>query len=168
MKRTDRNIRATSGGAFTLVESLICIIIVGVMLTAALRAVGASSATQAKASNRAVGGMLAQSLMDEILQQAFEDPTSPSFGPEPGETSRALYNDVDDYNNLTETPPKNLDGTAISNLSGWSRSVLVEWANLSNLNQHVTSDTGIKRITVTVTRNSQTIATRIALRTRAP
>lgn len=168
MKRFGRNIRYGRAAAFTLVESLICIVIVGVMLTAALRTVGASSATQAKTSNRAIGGMLAQSLMDEILQQAFENPTSPTFGPEPGETSRALYNDVDDYNNLTETPPKNLDGTSMSNLSGWSRSVTVAWANISNLNQAAGSDTGIKRITVTVTKNGQTIATRYAIRTRAP
>jgi type II secretory pathway pseudopilin PulG len=151
-----------------MVESLICIIIVGVMLTAALRAVGASNMLQAKNSDRAFGGMLAQSLIDEIMQQAFENPTTPVFGPESGENKRALFNDVDDYNNWTETPPKNLDGTAMSNVTGWSRSVAIGWANLSNLNQNSTSDTGIKRIVVTVTKNGQTIATRVALRTRAP
>lgn len=160
--------RATAHPGFTMVESLVCIIIVGVMLTAALRAVGASNATQAKISDRAIGGTLAQSLMDEILQQAFENPTSPGFGPESGENKRALFNDVDDYNNWTETPPRNLDGTAMSNVTGWSRSVVVEWANLSNLNQVATSDTGIKRITVTASKNGQIVATRVALRVRAP
>jgi prepilin-type N-terminal cleavage/methylation domain-containing protein len=160
--------RASAHFGFTMVESLVCIIIVGVMLTAALRAVGASNSTQMEISDRAIGGMLAQSLMDEMLQQTFENPTSPSFGPESGENKRSLFNDVDDYNNWTETPPKNLDGTAMSNVSGWSRTVTVEWANLSNLNQNTTSDTGIKRITVTASKNGQLVATRVALRTRAP
>jgi hypothetical protein len=56
----------------------------------------------------------------------------------------------------------------MSNVSGWSRTVTVEWANLSNLNQNTTSDTGIKRITVTASKNGQLVATRVALRTRAP
>jgi MSHA pilin protein MshD len=153
---------------FSMVECLICIVIVGVMLTAALRTVGASNSAQLTMSNRAVGSMLAQSLMDEIMLELFENPTSPSFGPEAGETTRASFNDVDDYNNYTESPPKNFDGTAMSNLSGWTRSVSVAWASASNLNQNAGLDTGIKRIIVTVSRAGKVVATRAAIRTRAP
>ena len=151
-----------------MVECLICIVIVGVMLTAALRTVGASNSAQLTASNRAVGGVLAQSLMDEIMLELFENPTSPSFGPESGETTRASFNDVDGYNNYTESPPKNFDGTTMSKLSGWTRSVTVACVSASNLNQIAGADTGIKRIIVTVSRNGTTMATRAAIRTRAP
>jgi prepilin-type N-terminal cleavage/methylation domain-containing protein len=162
--------RTTSPGThgFTMVESLICIVIVGVMLTAALRAVGASNSAQLKSSNRAVGGILAQSLADEIMAELFENPTSPVFGPEPGETTRASFNDVDDFNSWSESPPRNLDGTAMSNLSGWTRSVAIAWAPATDLTMTSTSDTGIKRIIVTVKRNNAIVATRTAIRTRAP
>src|SRR5690349_19015162 len=136
----------SSRSGFSMVESLVCIIIVGMMLVAALRAVGASNLAQLKTSDRAVGGMLAKSLMDEIMMQQFENPTSPTFGPEAGESTRASFNDVDDYNNWTESPPKNLDGTTISNMTGWSRSVDVGWADPTNLNKNTSTDTGIKRI----------------------
>jgi type II secretory pathway pseudopilin PulG len=151
-----------------MVESLICIIIVGVMLTAALRAVGASNSAQRKAADRATGAMLAQSLVDEIMLELFENPTSPTFGPEAGENTRASFNDVDDYNNWIESPPKNFDATVMSNMSGWTRKVVVEWVTAANLNQTSTSDTGIKRITVTVTKNGVTVGTRTAIRARVP
>jgi MSHA pilin protein MshD len=151
-----------------MVESLICIIIVGVMLTAALRSVGASNTSQLRIANRAVAATLAQSLMDEILSEAYENPTAPTFGPENGESTRASFNDVDDYNNWSEAPPKNLDGTSMSNLAGWSRSVSIAWVSPANLNATSSTDTGIKRIIITVKRNSMPCATRTALRTRAP
>jgi MSHA pilin protein MshD len=166
-RRRGTNIGRRQRG-FSMVESLICIIIVGVMLTAALRSVGASNTAQASISNRAIGNMLAQSLIDEITAQQFENPSNPVFGPEAGENSRATYNDVDDYANLSESPPKNLDGSTMSNLSGWSRSVDVGWCDPANMNKNITTDTGIKRIYVTVTKNGQLMATRAALRVRAP
>jgi prepilin-type N-terminal cleavage/methylation domain-containing protein len=153
---------------FTLVESLICVVIVGVMLVAALRAVGASNSSQLRTANRAVGSMLAQALMDEIMLQAYENSTSPTFGPESGESARANFNDVDDYNNWNESPPKNLDATTMSNMTGWSRSVAVAWVSSSNPNQPSSTETGVKRMVVTVKRNNVTCGVRTALRTRAP
>ncbi len=160
--------KTSSRRGFTMVESLVCIVIVGVMLVAALRTVSASNLAQVSVANRGVGGMLAQSLMDEIMAQQFENPTFPTFGPEAGETSRSTFNDVDDYYNYTESPPKNLDGSTISNMTGWARSVDVGWADPTNLNKNINTDTGIKRIVVTVTKNGQTMATRAGLRVRAP
>jgi hypothetical protein len=41
--------------------------------------------------------------MEEITSKAYDDPVqTPLFGPEPGETSRTTFNDVDDYRAYTE------------------------------------------------------------------
>ncbi len=75
---------------------------------------------------------------------------------------------MDDYNGWSESPPQFADGTAMPNLANWSRSVQVAFVNPTNLSQTSTTETGAKRITVTVTHNGVVVATRVAVRTDAP
>src|SRR5690348_8237773 len=154
------NGRAARRG-FTILEAAVATVLVGVMLTAALSAAGAAAVAQYRSADRSRGRFLAQSLMSEILSKYYIDPGStPTFGPEAGETtsppSRSKFNDVDDYNNWSEWPPQNADGTALdASLGTWGRSVSVCWVSSSDLTTPVTtSDTGVKRITVTVTHNN--------------
>lgn len=164
----------SSGGcrrALTLVESVVSIAIVGVMLVAALNTVGASQVTQKKMGERSRAMLLAQDLMAEILQQAYEDPdlASGSFGltvAEITDGNRSLWNDVDDYNGWSASPPQQKDGTELSDFAGWRRSVSVGWVDPSNIGTELLSDTGIKRITVTVTFNDLPLAQLWALKTR--
>jgi len=146
-------------------------VIVGVMLVAALEAVGASQRTQQKVGERRQGMLLAQELMSEILQQHYEDPDLPpgSFGlgsDEVGDGSRQLWEDVDDYDGWSASPPQLKDGTVLSEFTGWGRSVEVHWAQPGNLTVSQAGDTGVKQITVTVTRGDALVATLVAVRTR--
>lgn len=155
---------------FSLVEATVSIVIVGIMLTAALNTVGASKMSLLGMSDRARGAMLAQDLMSEILQQAYEEPDDTvSFGRESGESggSRAGYDDVDDYHNWSTKPPQNKDGTAIPDLDGWKRIVSVLQVDPADLPQSAFTDTGVKQITVTVKHHRATVATLIAVRTSA-
>jgi hypothetical protein len=168
--------------AFTLVESVFATLLVGVLLVATLNAAGASARLQTHSADWGRGEMLAQSLMNEILAQYYVDPgSSPTFGPEAGEVttppSRTNFNDVDDYNGWSESPPQNKDGSVIPNFSGWSRNVSVAWINVSNSCNGSTSptpfvtdsnDTGVKRITVTVTHNNAVVATWTAIKANYP
>jgi len=154
------------------VEAVISAVIVGVMLVAALNTVGASRIGQQKMGDRTKGALLAQQLMTEILQQQYEDA---DYGPgsfglggdEVGDGSRALWEDVDDYDGWSASPPQQKDGTVIQGFDGWERSVGVVWANPNNLQATVGYDTRVKRITVTVTRDDVPIATQVAVRTSA-
>src|SRR5690349_18095656 len=123
---------------FTLVESIMSILIVGVMYVAALNTLGASRVSQATIADQRRGHELAQQLLVEIVALPYADPTTgtTTFGPEAGEstTSRSLFDDIDDYNGWSETPPKLKDGTTISNLTNWSRRVTVEWVKTNNFN----------------------------------
>jgi len=158
------NLRAPLAG-FTLVEASISIIIVAVMLGAAVQTLGVSARLRLIQKQQFQGQALAKQLMDEIMQLRYIDPTSPGFGPETGET-RANYNDVDDYNGYLESPPTLKDGTAITGYTGWKRSVTVTWADANNPANTATTDSGLKRILITVTSPTGRVTKLTALRSK--
>jgi len=157
--------------ALTLVEAVVSIAIIGVMLVAALNTVGASQTTQKKMGDRSRAMLLAQDLMSEIFQQSYIEPDDPValIGLEGGENSdkRDRFDDVDDYHGWSASPPQEKDGTAFSGFDGWRRSVAVDWVNPADVAEELGSDTGVKRITVSVTLDDLPLATLVALRTNA-
>ncbi len=155
----------------SLLEAVVSTVLVGVLLIAALRTVGASVFMQCQSAERAAGQMLADGLMAEILAKCYKSPgASPIFGRESGESSasKANYNDVDDYQGWSESPPQFADGSTMPDLADWQRSVGVDWIDSSDLSRTQWWDTGAKRITVTVRHNNVVIATRVAIRGEAP
>lgn len=157
--------------AFSMIETVVSIMIVGGLLVVAMNTAGAAVTGQQKIGERAKGMLLAEGLMDEVLRQAYEEPDdTPTFGREPSESgsNRADYDDVDDYDGWGTSLPESKVGTSMSGYTGWKRSVVVEWVNSSNLTGVSGTDTGVKRITVTVTRDGRTVAKLVALRAGAP
>ena len=147
------------------------IAIVGGLLVAALNTVGAAKMTQTRMGRQTIGKLLAQDLLAEILQQAYEDPAlaEGSFGlgaDEAATGNRSLYDDVDDYHGWTASPPQEKDGTELSQFDGWLRSVVVEWVAPADL-APVGTDTRAKQITVTVAHNGEQVASLGAVRTAA-
>lgn len=154
--------------ALTLVEMAVSIVLVGVGLVVALGTVGASKLSQLNVSTGRQGHMLAQDLMTEILMQDYEEPVdTPTFGRESGESDdhRSNYDDVDDYDGWSASPPQRKDGTDLVGLDDWERSVDVAWVNPSSDMAVVLTNTGVKRITVTVKYNNSPVATLVALKT---
>jgi len=154
--------------AFTLVEATVSIFILGVMVVAALSTVGATRLGEYKLAERCRALPLAQDLLAEVLQQSYEDPNgSAVFGTESGEgtASRTDFDDLDDYHNWSASPPQNQDGTDMSGLSGWQRSVQVSWADPTDLSQTVGNDQAVKRIAVTVKHGGVPMASVSAFRT---
>ena len=158
--------RNTTG--FSLVEAVVATLIVGILLVAVMNTVGFSNAAQYKSTEQARGEALAQAIMAEILNQAYEEPDDiPSFGRESSESggSRTTWDDVDDFNEWSASPPEQPDSTQLPNFNGWTRRVSVEWVNPNDLSQTASTETGVKRITVTIERNNRVIASLIAIRT---
>ncbi|MCC6661168.1 MAG: type II secretion system protein [Phycisphaerales bacterium] len=157
--------------AFTIVEAALSTIVIGVMLVAALNTVGASRASQARNADRSRAVELAGSLMAEITAQAYEDGLLPTgnFGLPLAKVTgdRSRFNDVDDYDAWTETPPRTKSGGVIPGFDAWTRSVRVRWVNPANPDVTSLVDTGAKRITVTVARNGVPLTTLDAVRTSA-
>jgi len=140
----------------TLVEAVVSMLIVSTMLVAALTTVGSMARSKMAQAALRKGPALARELLSEILPANYADlyTATPRFGPEPGETrggTRAAFDDVDDYDGWSETTVQAKDGTPVADLAGWSRRVDVRYVSLTNLDAPVSTDTGLKRITVTVT-----------------
>jgi len=182
VKRRARRCRRCS---LTMIEAVIAIVVVGLMLTAALSAAGAAASARAQAARRERRMALAVQLMTEIFQSLHVDPdqwivmrsgwgatpftSSPVFSwPGPGADeitgTRAAFDDVDDYDDWSASPPQAKDGTVLPDLTGWTRSVQVVHVWPSSLNPTWFSQTGLKRITVTVTDDQGQSTTLVGLR----
>ncbi len=156
--------------AFSLIETLISVVLVGGLLVAALNTVGSAALGRGQMTNAARGMLLAQQLVAEILRQPYDEPIdTPVFGREATESvgDRALYDDVDDYYDWSASPPEYNDGTALANLTGWTRSVDVVWGDPTDPTKSISYDAGIKRITVTILRGDKLVASITTTRTRS-
>lgn len=156
---------------FTLIEATISIVILGSSILAGLAMFGSYVGGIATTADQMVARELAADLIAEIIAQPFEDVSlAPgSFGRGAGETTRADFDDVDDYDNWVENPPEAEDGTPLggSEYSGFARSVTVQNVDDNSLDTVVTDgSSAVKRIIVTVTRHAKRRAELIAFRTR--
>ena len=91
--------------------------------------------------------------MAEILQARYEDPNDPpAFGLETGEstTPRTGYDDVDDFDGWSVSPPQARDGSIMPNSEGWTRVVRVRWVDTLDPTTELSSETGLKKIEVEV------------------
>ncbi len=154
---------------FSLVEASFSIAIVGVILVAALQTAAAARSLAQRSADRSRAALLAQELMSEILQQPYEDAAAGrgSFGREAGESTpgnRSLFDDVDDYHDWSESPPRDRNGSAIGDAADWRWEVTVWWASRTAPNLKFLSDTRLKRIEVVVSRSSLVLTRRVALR----
>ena len=156
--------------SFTLVEAVISTVIVGIMFVAAMSVLGATAVSKRSTQQQALGYSLAQDLMNEILIQPYEDPTQTAvFGRESGEggVNRIDFDDVDDYESWSATPPEDKNGTSLTGYDQWTRSVDISFVKPTDLQTELLSRTGVKRIAVTVSRDGIVATQLIAIRTHA-
>ncbi|MHC4986401.1 MAG: type IV pilus modification PilV family protein [Planctomycetota bacterium] len=155
--------------AFSMIELVIAVAVVGGLLAAALTTVGASRGSQFKIARRRQAHLLGEALLAEIAQQPYEDAEARALGTEVGEAgaTRANFDDVDDYDGWTDGPPQLPDGTQLTQFADYARRVTVVYVSPMKLTQVSASDTGVKRITVAVDFQGSEVASLVAHRTRA-
>lgn len=158
--------------AMTLAEAVMAMLIVSVMLLAALDLVSSSRLSEKILADQCIAESLAEDLMAEILNQPYADPVDgvASFGRTSAENApgdRSLFDDIDDYDEWSESPPARKDGTEMNDYAGWSREVVVDRVEQSDLSSVAASDKGIKRIVVTIKQDGRAAATLTAFRTSA-
>lgn len=144
-------VRGRAGG-FTLVEAMMSVVIVSGVLVAALGTFGAMARARQVQIDRAAASHLAQQVLTEVLQCYYADPQGGiGLAADAGEASRTAYDDVDDYHNWQMDPPTLRDGTAMPGYAGWKVKVRVHYADLADPDSQIVTETGLKRIKVTVT-----------------
>ena len=156
--------------AFTLVEAVICTLLVGMILVAAISTVGAARRSRQGLTDKALARVLAGDLLGEISSRAYAEPDgSGYFGADAGEqtSNRLAFDDVDDYHNLDETPPRDAAGNPIKGCEKWSRIVRVEYVSAEKPDEISLGDDGLKRITVTIRASGDVLAERSTVRARA-
>lgn len=153
---------------FSLIESVISIVVVSTLLLASLHAVAVWTVNRAAIEQRMAGPGLAQDLMAEILSMPFEEPVDPpTFGRESSESdiNRVAWDDIDDYHGWSASPPQLRNGTEQTELVDWTREVQVEWVDPLDPNTAVVGPTSTKRITVSTFQFGRPVSEVVALRT---
>lgn len=121
----------------TLVELVITIVIISVAIAGVVGAFSVITGRSADPLNQTRAVAVAQVYLDEILSRKYDEGTPAGGVPKQSgctinteEGSRAGFDDVDDYDSLTDSPPKNADGDALdtSAYSGFSVDVTVTCA----------------------------------------
>jgi MSHA pilin protein MshD len=140
---------------FSLIELVITIVIISIALTALSSSLFSAVGRNADPMWQAKATHLAQAYLDEIIAMRYAE-TSPLGGgsigscavdgAEVGESSRSLFDDVDDYDGLTETAGF-LDTSASSNYSGYTIVINVECVGPTNV---VSTNSKLIVITITV------------------
>jgi type II secretory pathway pseudopilin PulG len=158
----------TTRPALSLIEVVASTMIVGMMAVATLNALGAATKSSDSIGNRAIALGLADELMSEITQQPYSDPDgSAVFGRESGESAspRSAFDDVDDYDSWTASPPQYRDGTTIPDRTNWRQRVTITRVVPTNPSQTSATDQGAKQIHITIEYRNQVLADQTAIRT---
>lgn len=166
--------------AFSLVEAAISTLLVATMFAAGMSAAGTAARDRSVQREMRTSSQLARLLMAEITAQRYADPAPNTIAPFAGinTTNRTNWTHIDDYHGLSETTITDRDGTRIRVGSGYSWKVSVAYVPVSSpaaatgasggllggllgavggtvsslLDTTLSSptDTGLKKITVTV------------------
>jgi type II secretory pathway pseudopilin PulG len=155
----------------SFLEIIFALSILTVGIVGLIQSSGTTMLANTKASQEIIATSLARGFLAEIISKNFSDPQNPtdtSLGPNMGstvlETRQGVvgdnFDDVDDYNGTTESPPKTVSGTVMNGMAGtpdyslFSRNVSVKYVNFLIDGTYVEnpgSVTTYKKATVTVT-----------------
>ncbi|APG27864.1 pilus assembly protein MshD [Syntrophotalea acetylenivorans] len=132
--------RLRKSRGFTLIELIISIVVVSIALGGVLLAINYTVTHSADPMLQHQALAIAESYLEEILLKPFADPDGIDT-----ESTRALFDDVDDYNGLSDNGARDQTDTAINGLHNYTVDVTVASTALNGI-----GDTNSKKITVTV------------------
>lgn len=111
--------------AFTLMEATVALMLTSMAGAALLLSLTSATTTTDDAVRKYIGHGIGQTLLDEITGMRYmELGASPlatglaAGADEQAGTGRSLYDDIDDYANLSNQPPKDRNGQVLGNENG--------------------------------------------------
>lgn len=138
-KNTGRLLIASAG--FTLVELIVAMVVISIALVGVMSVINYTTSHSSDPVLRQQAISIAEAYMEEISLKNYVDPDAD------GEGNRGLFDDVDDYNGLSDSGAVDQNGNAISGLGNYSVSVSITPQNYGPAGNEVS---GLK-IDVTVT-----------------
>jgi len=156
--QTPKLARSTRRGGFTLIEAALVTTIIsfGVLAMLQLLAVGTVSNNDGAEMSTAIN--LAKSVREMMVGMPIADPQTPThWGAETGE-NLATYDDIDDFDGKTYSPPIDARRTSIVALNDWSQTITVKTVDPNLLTSTVPNGTtAAVRVTVDVTHNAKKV-----------
>jgi hypothetical protein len=147
-----------SRSGFTLIEAALVTTIIsfGVLAMLQLLAVGTVSNSDGAEMSTAIN--LAKSVREMMVGMPIADPQTPThWGSEAGE-NLASYDDIDDFDGKTYSPPIDARRISIAALPDWSQTIRVQTVDPNLLTSTVPNGTTASvRVTVTVSHNGKQI-----------
>lgn len=157
MKR--RQYKVLHRPAFTLVEAVISVLVMGLILVPAVQMISVAAKARSVKVTQQQSLQLARELLTEITEAHYSLPAGMTDG-----STRQTWILIDDYNGLTENPPLSQAGAALAGYTGWQRTATVQFVLATLPGTTSLLDTGLKRITVTVTPPTGVPVTLVGLR----
>ena len=113
--------------AFTLIEIIVTIVVIGIASTALLSVFGNLARSSADPALRQQATTIAEAYLEEILLRSFDDPQGleNGLGNLEGESGRSEYDDVQDYSNLPAGPAADQFGNPVPALAAYTVTVTV-------------------------------------------
>lgn len=132
--------RASGQGGFTLIELIVFIVVISVGIVGILSVKNVTVKSSADPMVRKQAAALAESILEEIMLKAYDDPDG--IG---GEVVREEMDDVDDFDGK--------DGTLFSDLPA----ALSSYAIVIDVVPATLGTLAVKKVSVTVSRGSESI-----------
>ncbi|MDD5459451.1 MAG: prepilin-type N-terminal cleavage/methylation domain-containing protein [Phycisphaerae bacterium] len=154
---------------FTFIEVMIAVFILGLAVIALVGANTAFTQVNGAGVDLATAEFLMLQIKEMTALVSVVDPQSGTtfWGPETGETSAALYDDLDDFDGRSFSPPINSQGIAMSEYGNFIQQVTVENVRTDNFSLTASHhSTPFVRVTVDILLNGETINSASWLRTR--
>lgn len=171
MKSKQNRIKLSRGtrSAFTLIEAIVATIIIGIAVTALIGSSTAYTQVNGAGFELTTAEFLIENVREMMATLNVIDPETgdDTFGTESGETAVSLYDDLDDFDGNSFTPPVDIYGSSLSNYSAYTQQVTVENVNENDFSAVVSDHTSdFVRVTVTILIGQRQISSATWIRAR--
>lgn len=118
---------ARTRAGFSLIEMVVAIAVISIALSGTLLVVDSTTRRSAHPMLERQAIAIASAYLEEVLQKNYVDPDDGTLCPAP-EASRALFDNLCDYNGWTETGARDQEGNAITGLENYQISISIDTA----------------------------------------
>jgi prepilin-type N-terminal cleavage/methylation domain-containing protein len=152
---------------FSLFEVLIAVVLLGLAIVALLAANSSFTTVNAAGTDLSTAEFLVEQIKELTMLLPVVDPESEAtvFGPEEGALSD--YDDLDDFDDATLSPPINVERQPLNSFTAFTQQIQVQNVHENDFEQVVGDHTtAFVRVTVTVSLNSRSLGSTSWIRAR--
>jgi len=157
-KAFPKRVARSRAHGFTLIETAMAMVIVGLAVGGMLQLIAAGSQSNIAGNELTTGINLAKNIQQISTSLAYTDPNNPGAPSlHKGNLAQATY--IWDLDTLSCSPPVDCSGNTITNYTGWTQKVSVQTVAAGQLTSTRPQDTTVPtaRITVTISHKGQTV-----------